>query len=160
MKVAIVYRSIRGNTKIIAEAISKIMGADLFDLDKVKRISLDGYDLIGFGSGIYYGKHHRDLLEFVDMLPHLEKEAFIFSTSAFRRIPLLDFDKALKKRLKKKGFRVIASFSCRGYTNYLFFSLFGGIWKGRPNHADIGKAEEFAKNVLRIASYHQAGVSK
>jgi hypothetical protein len=27
------------------------------------------YDLIGFGSGIYYGKHHKTLLDFVAGLP-------------------------------------------------------------------------------------------
>ena len=40
------------------------------------------FDLVGFGSGISFGKHYKDLLDFADKLPAVtDKKAFIFSTS-------------------------------------------------------------------------------
>lgn len=157
MKVAVVYKSVhQGNTKIIAKEISDAINADLMELGGGRKIDIERYDLIGFGSGIYFGKHHKELLEFIDGLPTCKgKKAFIFSTSAFGKIPLiLDFDRSIRKRLKKKGFVVLGSFSCRGYTKHSVFSLFGGIWKERPSVKDRERARLFAESILRITSDH------
>jgi flavodoxin len=44
------------------------------------------YDLIGFGSGIYGGKFHQTLIQFIEGLPTFAgKQAFIFSTGAERK---------------------------------------------------------------------------
>ena len=34
-----------------------------------KKRDIEKYDLIGFGSGIYFGKHHKKLLKFIDEIP-------------------------------------------------------------------------------------------
>jgi hypothetical protein len=48
---------------------------------------LPGYDLVGFGSGIYDAKHHMSLLEYADILPPVNgKKAFIFSTDGMPRV--------------------------------------------------------------------------
>ena len=65
MKTIIIYQSIHhGNTKKVAEAISKVLKAKLVKLHEVDVKSLKKYALFGFGSGIYAGKHHKFLLDF------------------------------------------------------------------------------------------------
>jgi flavodoxin len=56
-------------------------GSDLTPTREAKPETLATYDLVGFGSGIYFGKHHRKLLQFVETLPPVtQKQAFVFST--------------------------------------------------------------------------------
>ena len=150
MKTLIVYFSVHhGNTEKVARAMANVLGADLLPVQQVDESSFGRYDLIGFGSGIYFGRHHDSLLDLVQKLPAFEdKKAFIFSTSGLRKIPVVhNFDKPLRERLQHKGFGIIGEFSCRGLDTYRATRLVGGVNKGRPNAEDLKQAEDFARGL-------------
>jgi len=150
MKTLILYMSIHhGNTKKVATAIANILDGTLTEPAQANTSIVEQYDLIGFGSGIYFGRHHRKLLDFVDKLPVMKgKKAFIFSTSGLRQIQLLyDFHRPLRRRLQCKGFNLVGEFSCRGFDTYGALRLLGGINRGRPNADDLRSAEDFAKRI-------------
>jgi len=150
MKALIIYISVHhGNTEKVAKNMANILDADLVQVKQADAIMLERYDFIGFGSGIYFGKHHKSLLDFVDTLPVVTNtKAFIFSTSGLRKIPLVHgFDKPLRKKLQRKGFDIVAEFSCRGLDTYRATGLVGGINKGRPNAEDLKQAEDFARGL-------------
>lgn len=149
MKTAIIYKSVhRGNTKKIAEAMAESLKADLFDVDDINTDIIKEYNLIGFGSGIYYYKPHKNLRKFVESLDNVEnKKAFHFSTSGDGKY----FD-WLEKNLSKKGYDVIGEFHCKGYYAYSIKGLMSrkGLNKGRPDEEDIKNAKEFAKSLQRV----------
>jgi flavodoxin len=147
MKALLIYVSVHhGNTEKVARSMANILDADLVQAKQADAAKLDQYDLIGFGSGVYFGRHHASLLDFVDRLPTVrDKKAFIFSTSGLRKIPFLhDFDRSLKERLRRKGFDVIGEFSCRGFDTSRAAMILGGINRGRPNARDLQQADDFA----------------
>jgi flavodoxin len=152
MKTIVICVSVHhGNTKQIADAIAEVLHAHVCTPDKVDAAMLADYELIGFGSGIYYGKHHESLLEFVDSLPLLNKQAFVFST----RGGALDHNhKPLKQHLETKGLRIVAEFSCKGLDTSGVFNYIGGINNNRPNDNDLHDAREFARALLER---HHAG---
>lgn len=150
MKALIVYKSVhQGNTEKVAEAMGEVLNAELVEPEEVKVEELWGYDLVGFGSGIYHRKHHESLLNLAEKLQDMDgKDAFIFSTSGLRKIPLIhNFDEPLKKKLTESGFNVIDSFSCRGFDEFGPLKRFGGIQKGRPDEKDLRKARDFAEEL-------------
>jgi flavodoxin len=150
MKTLIIYISVHhGNTEKVAKVMANILDADLLQLEQADSSTLEQYDLIGFGSGVYFGKHHKSLLDFVDKLPMLpNKKAFIFSTSGLRKIPFMhNFDKLLKEGLQRKGFEIISEFSCRGFDTSKAAMIVGGINKDRPNAEDLRQAEDFARSL-------------
>jgi len=150
MKALIIYTPVHhGNTERVAKVIANVLNADPLKLKQATTSMLEQYDFIGFGSGIHFGKHHRNLLNFVDILPMLRnKKAFIFSTSGLRKIRFLhNFDKPLKAKLRLKGFDMIGEFSCRGLDTYRATKLVGGVNKGRPNTEDLSQAEDFAESL-------------
>ena len=62
MKVLIIYISIHhGNTEKVVKEMAQVLDAKLLKLGEVNVHNLSEYDLIGFGSGIYFGKHHENL---------------------------------------------------------------------------------------------------
>ncbi len=142
MKTAIIYKSVhRGNTKKIAETMAEALEADLFDVNDIKKDIIKEYDLIGFGSGIYYYKPHKELRKFVESMDNVEnKKAFHFQTSGDGKY----FD-WLEKNLSKKGFEVIGEFHCKGYYAYSIKGLFSrkGLNKGKPDESDLIDAKKF-----------------
>ena len=149
MKRLIVYVSVHhNNTEKIARIFANSLKADMKNLEQIDSNSLSTYDLIGFGSGIYFFKHHKSLLEFANRLPQSKnKKAFIFSTSGITRIKVLIRHGPLKTILQSKGFEVIGEFNCAGFDTVGPLRIIGGLNKGRPNDEDFKQAESFAKNL-------------
>jgi flavodoxin len=148
MKALIIYESVHhGNTRKIAEAMADALGAKLERVSEAKASSLEDCDVVGFGSGIFYGKHHRRLAEFVERLDGgQDRAAFIFSTSGSGRA---DGHRALRELLGRKGFEFLGEFSCKGHDTFGPFRLVGGLNKGKPDERDIAEARRFAEGVRR-----------
>jgi len=146
MKNLIVYESIHhGNTEKIGKAMAEYLNADLIKTNDINVNTLKDYDLIGFGSGIYNGKLHKNVLDLIEKSPTLSnKKAFVFSTSGQGKAK---YNNTIEQKLKEKGFEVVGSFACKGYDTFGPFKLIGGIAKGRPNENDIQKAKEFAEKL-------------
>lgn len=152
MKTLIIYKSVHhGNTKEIAEAIAQKMNADVKALEEVESQEVCDYDLLGFGSGIYFRNFHKELLKFIDKIDEKNrKKAFIFSTSGIPKIPALhNFEKKIRGKLKRKNFKIIGSFRCRGFDDVGPLSWIGGIHKNRPNEKEVEKARKFAGKIRK-----------
>ena len=147
MKVLITYNSVhRGNTEKVAKAMAEAIGADILKYDEVDGYNILDYDLVGFGSGIYYGKANKDMIEFIDNLPPIRnRKAFIFTTSG-KGNP--NYSSSLAKRVSETGFEVIGEFTCKAFDVWGPLKLIGGINKGRPNTDDLKSAEIFVEELI------------
>jgi len=161
METLIIYNSTHhGNTEKIAKVMAEILDAELVKPDEVDIATLSKYDLIGFGSGIYHGKHHKSLFELINKLNNQKgKKAFILSTSGIKKVCFFhEFDKTLKRKLLEKGFRIIGEFNCRGWDTYPFWvKPFGGVNKGKPDEKDLENAKNFVRVLKRIFESDQSG---
>lgn len=80
MKTAIIYHSSHhGNTKKLLDAIAKAHDVTLINATEDLTADLSGYGMVGFASGIYYGKFHKSVLKAAEKLPK-EKKGPSFST--------------------------------------------------------------------------------
>ncbi len=140
------------NTEKVANVFAKILDAQIKTPQQINLEELQEYTLIGFGSGIYSGKHHKLLLDLADTLPQVtNKKAFIFSTSAIMGKAKVTKDHSLlREKLQSKGYMIVDEFSCKGFNTNSFLKYFGGMNKGRPNAEDLKHAEEFAQNLKNL----------
>jgi len=144
----VLYSYHHKNTEKIANAIAKVLEAEIKTPQQTNPVELQDYDLVGFGSGIYGEKLHKSILDFADKLPQVtNKKAFIFSTSALAEKS--NNHKILRKKLQSKGYEIVDEFNCRGFNTNSFLKFFGGMNKGKPNTKDLKHAEEFARNLLK-----------
>jgi flavodoxin len=151
MKTLIICESYHhGNTKKIADAMAGVMAAEVKNSGEIDAGTPGRYDLIGFGSGIYMGKNHKNLLKLADSLPKLEKKAFIFSTAGGDNENMKDH-RALKEKLTGKGFGIVDEFTCRGYDTFGPLFLVGGINKGKPDDMGLENARRFAAKMAGSA---------
>jgi len=137
------------NTEKIANIFAKVLDAQIKTPQQINPEELQEYSLIGFGSGIYSAKHHKDLLDLADKLPQVtNRKAFIFSTSAMIGEAKVAKDHSLlREKLQSKGYMIVNEFACKGFNTNSFMKYFGGMNKGRPNAKDLKHAEEFAQNL-------------
>jgi len=146
MKVLIIYHSEHHqNTEKIARVMAAKVDADLKEAKEVRAEDINNYEIIGFGSGVYNGRFHKDLLEIIDNIPRQDnKKAFIFSTTGSLSYSRLAHDR-FRPLLLDKGFKIIGEFSCPGFDTALTRE---GINKGRPNEQDLENAEKFIQDIL------------
>jgi flavodoxin len=146
LKVLIIYHSEHhGNTKKIAEAMAEKISADILKAADVNLNKFEGYDIVGFGSGVYNGKLHKELSEILSKLSQQDgKKAFIFSTAGSKTYgPMAN--EQFRLMLEEKGFKIVGEFFCLGFDTALTRE---GINKGRPNKQDFKDSEDFIVNII------------
>ncbi|MFD4246018.1 flavodoxin family protein [Streptomyces sp. NPDC058525] len=148
MKAVIVCASVsHGNTRRVADAMAQVLGAKVVSPEEADPAELAGADLVGFGSGVFYGRLHPRLTDCVAALPAGRGRTFVFATSGLPELPPRPFTRPLVRLLEGKGFEVEGSFLCRAYDTWAPFKLIGGINKQRPNPADLTAARTFAERL-------------
>ena len=145
----VLYSYHHKNTEKVAEAIAKVLGAQIKWPQEINPEELKNYEMIGFGSGIYGAKHHESILDLADNLLRVSsKNAFIFSTSAIMgRDKVAEDHSILREKLVSKGYIIVDEFACKGFNTNSFLKHFGGMNKGRPNAEDLRNAEQFAERL-------------
>ena len=79
-KTVIIYASTHhGNTRKLVEAIAAKHGVDTIDATAEQSADLSEYEVIGFASGIDFGKFYECVEQFLrDNLPEKKKVFFLF----------------------------------------------------------------------------------
>ena len=119
LKTLIIYYSPYGTTKQYAEWIAEKLDGDIYSIDNLKQISLNNYDTIIIGKGLYPGKI-KDIDIIVKNYETIKNKKLIIFTCG-----LADYSKdvhknAIYNRLKKE-------FSEKIIENAKVFYLRGGI---------------------------------
>ena len=144
-----------GNTARVARAMADALGeaAVMAAPEDVSPTSLGDYGLLGLGSGVFYGRMHPVLEEWVCGLPEVPERtmpAFVFSTSGLPFLARL-WHWPLKRLLARKGVDVVGEFACRGFDTWGPLWFAGGLNRKHPDDRDLARAREFAGRLGRAA---------
>lgn len=139
------------NTAKVARAIAEPLTARMLEPEQASQTLLDEHDLVGFGSGVYFGRLHPALFEWLDRLPTPTvprgKPAFVFSTAGLSLLTPA-WHAAFNAALARKGFDVVGEFHCRGFDTWGPLWLIGGINRTHPDQRDLERAGTFAHRLL------------
>ena len=147
MKKIVIYASKHhGNTKKLAEVIGRTWDAPVMSVKEWNPSTLEDYDLVAFGSGIYSMKIHRQLEKKINDLPDQQgKKAVYFLTSGFDTPRNKEYFDAV---LERKNFDVLGGYRTLGWNTFGPLFFVGGANRGRPNEADLEEVEQFALKML------------
>lgn len=135
-----------GNTMIVAEVIAGVLQAAILAPDDLPVQGLSHYDVLGWGSGIYFGRHHKELLRLADATVEFPKHAFVFSTAGSPWLQRI-WHRALKRRLMAKGCKIVGEFSCKGWDTVGPLRWIGGVNRSHPDAHDLARAAAFAHGI-------------
>lgn len=145
-KSVIVYASKHhGNTYKLAKAISDKYEIAMIDVTKEKQVDLQEYDIIGFASGIDFGKFYVEIEDFAKENLPLQKQVFFLYTCAMVRDGFTD---SIKEIAFEKEAIILGEYGCRGYNTYGPWKLIGGMNKNHPTEDEIQDCVNFYKNLL------------
>ena len=147
-KAVIIYASTHhGSTKKLAEAIANQYGLHLIDATKQQEADLSVYDLIGFASGIDFGKFYDPVEQFLEKnLPENKQVFFLYTCAKVSN----RFTETIKTAARKKGAVILGEYGCRGFNTYGPWKIIGGMNKGHPTQEEITEAVRFFESILQI----------
>ena len=147
MKTAICYYSRHhGNTRTVLETMAQEGEVDLLDVTTRQTVRLEGYDCVGFASGIYGFEVQKAVVDFArQYLPQGKPVFFVYTYGGARGSGA----KALGEIAREKDCPVLGEFSCKGYDTFGPFKLVGGIAKGHPDERDLENARQFYREIQR-----------
>lgn len=144
------YSQHHGNTKKLLDAICK-SDPEIALIDVAKGAAtngpadLEGYDRIGFASGIYYSSFAKQLLAYLrDQLPEGKDVFFLYTAGAGRNDR---FVREISEATKEKRAKILGTYGCSGYDTFGPFKLVGGLKKGHPDAKEIGEAVQFYRSL-------------
>lgn len=141
----------QGNTAKIARMMAASLQAEVVSPEEFPSTSLERVGLLGLGSGVYYGRMHPALFDWLRGLPDTPAttcRAFVFSTSGLSCLAKV-WHAPLAAMLSRKGFVVVGEFHCRGHDSWGPLWLAGGINKRHPDGRDLERASRFAGDLAR-----------
>ena len=136
MKIAVRYYTKTGNTKRLAEAVARAVGAEALPISTPVN---EPVDVLFLGNSYYAFSIDPEVRDFVRSLDKSKVGRIVnFGTAAM----LNSTYKKIKAEADKVGIPMDErEFHCRGE--------FKGVHKGRPNADDLKAAAEFARSVVK-----------
>ena len=147
-KVAIVYASMHhGNTYKLVEAIcKKYQNITMINASQVEHTDLSEYDMVGFVSGIDFGKFYEPVERFLEEnLPNNKKVFFMYTCAKMSD----KFTKSIKAKAENKGSIILGEYGCRGFNTYGPLKLIGGMNKHHPSLEEIDNAVYFYESLIK-----------
>ena len=145
-KTVIVYASKHhGNTYKLVKAISDRYEIAMIDATKETSANLQEYDIIGFASGIDFGKFYLEIENFARQNLPFQKEVFFLYTCAMERDGFTD---VIKEIALEKDAVILGEYGCKGYNTYGPWKLIGGMNKSHPTENEIQTCINFYEKLL------------
>jgi len=133
----VVYYSITGNTKKVAETIAAELGVKAENAKAKQELAKDSF--VFLGSGCYAFKPGRKLRKFIAENDFKGRQVALFGTSGSGEGAEV---RVMAELLKPTGALIRDSFYCQGKSFFLFN-------RGHPSNEELAKAREFANEMKK-----------
>ena len=147
VKTAIIYTSRHhGNTRKLVEAIADKYDIIQIDATKQQQADLSEFDLIGFASGIDFGKFYEPVEQFlINNLPMGKRVFFLYTCAKINK----RFIETIREKAKNKNAVIAGEYGCKGFNTYGPWRLIGGMNKDHPNEIEINEAVRFYESLRK-----------
>ena len=147
-KTAIIYASTHhGNTEKLVDAICQKYPVTKIDATVQSYADLSQYDLIGFASGIDFGKFYESAEQFLkNNLPEGKQIFFLYTCAMLRD----GFTKTIREAAMQKNALCLEEYGCRGFNTYGPWKLIGGMNKAHPTKEELEGAVAFFESLADI----------
>ncbi len=144
MKAVIIYGSHHhGNTEKVVKFLAEKFTLDMINAETVANADLSSYDLVGFASGIDFGKFYPAVTDYAARL-HPGQALFAIYTCAKDN---KKYGEQIRQIAEETGCRFLGKFGCKGYNTYGPWQLIGGMNKNHPDKEELANAEAFLERI-------------
>ena len=149
MESMIVYASRHhGNTEKVVRYLEERYEITVVNGEEATAIDGAAYDLIGFASGIDFGKFYPPITELAE---RLAPGKFVYALYTCAKDDGKYGDQ-IREIAERTGGRYLGKFGCRGYNTYGPWKLIGGMNKSHPDGQELEQAATFYEQMLALSS--------
>ena len=143
----IIYASTHhGSTFKLVKALADEYDLQRIDATKQQRADLSEYDLIGFASGIAFGKFYEPVERFLrENLPENKRVFFLYTCAKTSR----RFTETMKKAAGERNSVFVGEYGCKGYNTYGPWKVIGGMNKNHPSAKELEEAKRFYASLTK-----------
>ena len=130
----VIYYSVTGNTKKVADAIASELGVTARNIKTVDKVDQDAF--VFLGSGYYGAILVKEISDFIERNRMQGRKVALFGTSGFgweKELVLME------KQISNKGVEVVGRFNC--------FGRFAAVKRGHPTADELEDARRFARSI-------------
>lgn len=147
MKTVIIYSSHHhGNTEKVVRHLTEKFTLDLVNAEKTRDVDLNSYDLVGFASGMDFGKFYPAVTDYASRLRPGQALFAIYTCAKDNK----KYGEQIRQIAEQTHCRFLGKFGCKGYNTYGPWQLIGGMNKNHPNEAELANADAFLEGILSI----------
>ncbi len=147
MKTIILYESHHhGNTEKLVKALAQGRDVEAVSVENAGDMDLESYDLIGFASGIDFGKFYPAVVAMAKKLPE-HKRVFALYTCGMCKEKM---GEEIQQIAEERQCTFVGKFGCKGYNTYGPWKVIGGINKVHPDDTDISNGARFLEGLLKM----------
>ena len=145
-KTVIIYASTHhGSTRKLVEAIAEKYDIVQINSEEQQYADLTDYDLIGFASGIDFGKFYDSVERFLkNNLPENKRVFFLYTCAKTSS----RFTESIRAEAIKKRAVLLGEYGCRGYNTYGPWKWIGGMNKKHPTEDERKGAVRFFETLI------------
>ena len=145
-KAAIIYASTHhGSTRKLVGAIADKYEVVQIDATRCQQADLSAYDLIGFASGIDFGRFYDSVEQFLENnLPKNKRIFFLYTCAKVSN----RFTDSIKVAATQKGAIILGEYGCKGFNTYGPWRLIGGMNKNHPSKDELENCVKFFESLL------------
>jgi flavodoxin len=148
MKSIVVYSTRSGNTRKVAEGIASELNCPCLRISSDSlTVSINDYDTVFIGTGIYKGQPHQDLLSYLQSMRLNGKKQFALFMTCFgwgKNMAEKNVIDTLRGVLDANGQRMLNN----------HYSCFGGglglVKRGHPDAQELDSAKKWAKEIAKL----------
>ena len=147
----LVYFSQSGTTAQVAESIASGLRAegyevDLFNINGQQPPDIRGYNVLGFGSPVYYFRPPFSVTNYLKNLPELDgMPAFVFVMHGTYRF---DTGNMIRRALATKGAKEVGYFHAHGHDLFVGYLKEGYLFSpNHPSDTELVEAEAFGHDI-------------
>ena len=145
MKSLIVYDSRHhGNTEKLVRHLADRYGITLVDAQSALTLADEAYDLIGFASGMDFGKFYPTVTALAQTLPPGKRVYALYTCARDQAKYGLEIEEIAGQR----QCRYLGKYGCKGYNTYGPLKILGGMNKGHPDEAELSGACTFYERIV------------
>jgi flavodoxin len=144
MTTHLIYHSLTGNTRKVAEAMAKELKAQPVAVRDVDTEEIQAADLLFLGDGVYWNRPSRVMRRFVQNLPLLTGAKIVLFGTYGGWPHQLDW---MTNHIQAKSGEILGRFSCKG-KDWAFLGL---IARPHPTRIDLEAAAAFARKMRERA---------
>ncbi len=139
----IVYDSLTGNTKKVAEAIASLSQFNISHVDNAP-LDVSGYEILVLGSLNVRANLSQKIIHYIENVTPPKRAALFvtFGMPLWGQISTCKLFKSTKRRLQEKGCVMCGTFQCPGFHKKY------KTYEGRPHAKDLDRARRFGQSLL------------